>query len=197
MVNTKRLRIGRASWSESCNRNIIDLSLKPGERRCSLEFGVSVAVRFRDGVCSMTGMSVVATRQPFANAYTSFLLLSPSRLCPMLTSAPSPQKEDEKVMLCAIVTVVMPALIGTSLELGMRSCFPRHLAPQVSRTTMATPSSFPPSRAVRGDLVRFPGVTIDSTQAVRRLLTENNRRFHIYQKISCEAIALQKVTDAI
>lgn len=90
------------NWT-SILRNIIDLSLKPGERRCSLEFGVSVAVRFRDGFCSMTGMSVVATRQPLCQCLNVFLnYYEYLVLCPMLTSAPSPQKEDEKVMLARL-----------------------------------------------------------------------------------------------
>jgi hypothetical protein len=46
--------------------------------------------------------------------------------------------------------------------------------------------SFPSSTAVRGDVVLYPGVTHESTQALRRLLEENDRRFHIYRKISCE-----------
>ena len=44
---------------------------------------------------------------------------------------------------------------------------------------------FPSSTAIRGDTVLFPGVSDESTQSVRRLLEENDRRFHIYRKISC------------
>lgn len=73
----------------------------------------------------------------------------------------------------------------------MRTYLARHLVRNMSTHTKypisPVAATFPESRARRGDLVRFPGVTADTTEAVRRLLTENDRRFHIYEKVSCES----------
>lgn len=44
---------------------------------------------------------------------------------------------------------------------------------------------FPPSTIHPSTVFQFPGVTHESTNVVRGLMEENDRRFHIYQKISC------------
>lgn len=48
--------------------------------------------------------------------------------------------------------------------------------------------AFPSSTAVAGNVVAWPGVTHESTAAVRDLLEQNDRRFHIWMKTTCERV---------
>ena len=46
--------------------------------------------------------------------------------------------------------------------------------------------NFPDSTAVPSSYFRWPGIADSSTQTVRRILEENDRKYDIYEKARCE-----------
>ncbi|KAJ9114282.1 hypothetical protein QFC22_005734 [Naganishia vaughanmartiniae] len=70
------------------------------------------------------------------------------------------------------------ALLSPPIQQRLDAEFP------IATEAPADTHRFSPSTIQPSTVFRFPGVTFESTSAVRELMEENDRRFHIYQKIS-------------
>lgn len=91
-----------------------------------------------------------------------------------------------------MTSLVTSTLVGPPKEaydLTALMSFRRNLTTMARKLDLAHPT-FPSSTAVAGNVVAWPGITHETTSAVRDLIERNDRQFHIWMKVTCAGSTL-------